>query len=44
MDQKERQSPVMQSGDEIYRALSRNGVRLGSPLEADIRARLLDLG
>ena len=32
------------SGDEIYRALSRNGVRLGSPLEADIRARLLDLG
>ncbi len=27
------------SGDEIYRALSRNGVRPGSPLEADIRAR-----
>jgi len=39
MDQKERQSPVMQSGDEIYRALCRNGVRPGSPLEADIRAR-----
>src|SRR5438552_16324897 len=27
------------SGDEIYRALSRNGVRPGSPLDADMRAR-----
>ena len=37
----ERQNPMTPnlSGDEIGRAMSRNGVRRGSPLEADIRAR-----
>ena len=39
MDQKERPNPMTQTGDEIGRAMSRNGVRRGSPLEADIRAR-----
>jgi hypothetical protein len=43
MDQNtERQTQTL-SGDEIGRAMSRNGVRRGSSLEADIRARAYDI-
>ena len=44
MDQNtERTNPMTQTGDEIGRAMSRNGVRRGSPLEADLRARAYDI-
>ena len=33
------QETERQTGDEIDRALARNGVRSGSPLEANVRAR-----
>jgi len=41
----ERQNPMTPnlSGDEIGRAMSRNGVRRGSALEADLRARAYDI-